>query len=163
MLRWTDPRQPRGFRFRGCPFLPAAGIPTGWEGAPARGSRGDPLSRLEPPLFGLFLACWLAVVLHSVGVVSLAGVLALSFYELYAVAAVLGWVSGNVYVHKRRRLPREHRRRAAVLWLVGPQGIPALLRAMAPPGAEVTAPLVPLYAFGVGAVFFCVPLVFGRR
>jgi hypothetical protein len=34
---------------------------------------------------------------------------------------------------------------------------------MAPLEAQAAAPAVPLYAFGVGAVLFCVPLVFGRR
>lgn len=121
------------------------------------------MTKIEPPLFGLFLASWVAVVLHNLGLVSLAAGVDLSFYQLYSVAAVVGWVSGNVYVHKRRRLAPEHRRRAGVLWLVGPQGVPALLRAMAPPEAQALAPLVPLYAFGVGAVLFCVPLVFGRR
>lgn len=46
---------------------------------------------------------------------------------------------------------------------MGPQGVPALLRAMAPVEAQAAAPAVPLYALGVGAVFFCVPLVFGVR
>lgn len=87
----------------------------------------------------------------------------LSLYQIYAVAAVIGWLSGNVYVHRRRRLPPEHRKRAAALWLMGPQGVPALLRAMAPVEAQAAAPAVPLYALGVGAVFFCVPLVFGAK
>jgi len=121
------------------------------------------VTRVELPLFGLFLACWVAVVLHGVGLVSLAAGLDLGLYPLYSIAAALGWISGNVYVHQRRGLPPEHRRRAAALWLVGPQGIPALLRAMAPLEAQAAAPAVPLYAFGVGAVLFCVPLVFGKR
>lgn len=121
------------------------------------------MSRFELPLFGLFLACWVLVVCHALGLVSLAGTLSLSLYRLYAVAAVVGWLSGNVYVYRRRRLDREHRRRAAALWLVGPQGIPALLRAMAPVGAQAAAPAVPLYAFVVGVVFFTVPLVFGPK
>lgn len=120
-------------------------------------------TRLEAPLFGLFLACWVLAVAHNLGLVSVSLGLDLSFYRLYAVAAAVGWVAGNVYVLRRRRLPREHRRRAAALWLVGPQGVPALLRAMAPLESQAAAPAVPLYAFGVGAVFFCVPLVFGRR
>lgn len=121
------------------------------------------MSRLELPLFGLFLACWVLVVCHGLGLVSLAGALSLSLYRLYAVAAIVGWLSGNVYVHRRRRLDREHRRRAVALWLVGPQGIPALLRAMSPIEVQVAAPAVPLYAFAVGVVFFTVPLVFGPK
>jgi len=121
------------------------------------------LNKVEAPLFGLFFACWLLTVLHHLGLVPVAANLDLSLYQLYAVAAAIGWVSGNVYVHRRRRLPPEHRKRAAALWLVGPQGIPALLRALAPVESQAAAPAVPLYALGVGAVFFCVPLVFGRR
>lgn len=121
------------------------------------------MKKLEAPLFGLFFACWLLAVLHHLGLVPPFAQIHLSLYQLYAVAAVLGWVSGNVHVHRRRLLPPEHRKRAAALWLVGPQGIPALLRALAPLESQAAAPVVPLYAFGVGAVFFCVPLVFGRR
>lgn len=121
------------------------------------------MRRLEAPLFGIFLACWLLAVLHQVRLVPVTAELDLSFYQLYSVAAVLGWVSGNVYVHRRRSLPPRHRKRAAALWLIGPQGIPALLRALAPVESQAAAPAVPLYALGVGAVFFCVPLVFGRR
>lgn len=103
------------------------------------------------------------MVAHGLGLVSLAAGVDLSFYQLYAVAAVVGWISGNVYVHRRGRLPAAYRRRAAALWLIGPQGVPALLRAMAPIEAQAAAPMVPLYSLAVGAIFFCVPLVFGRR
>jgi len=121
------------------------------------------LKRLEIPAFGLFLACWLLAGAHGLGLISLAGALPLGLYPLYAVAAALGWVGGNVYVWRRRRLPRERWRRAAALWLIGPQGIPALLRAMAPMADQAAAPAVPLYAFGVGAVLFTVPLVFSPK
>jgi hypothetical protein len=121
------------------------------------------VTRIELPLFGLFLACWVLAVARNLGLLSLGANLDLTLYQLYGVAAVVGWVAGNVYVQRRRRLPPEHKRRALALWLVGPQGIPALLRAMAPLEAQAAAPAVPLYAFGVGAVLFCVPLVFGRR
>ena len=129
--------------------------------------RGDEVvarsTRIEVPLFGLFLACWVLAVVHNLGLLTLSANLDLTLYQLYGGAAAIGWVAGNVYVNRRRRLPQEHKRRALALWLVGPQGIPALLRAMAPPESQAAAPAVPLYAFGVGAVFFCVPLVFGRR
>ncbi len=100
---------------------------------------------------------------HGLGLVSLAAGLDLSLYQLYSVAAVVGWLSGNVYVHRRRHLPPSFGRRVAALWLIGPQGVPALLRAMAPIEAQAAAPAVPLYSLAVGAIFFCVPLVFGRR
>jgi len=121
------------------------------------------MRRLEVPLFGLFFACWVLAVANGLGLVSLGGALRLGLYPLFAVAAAVGWLSGNVYVWRRRHLPPEHRRRAAALWLIGPQGIPALLRAMAPVADQVMAPAVPLYAFGVGAVLFTVPLLFGPK
>lgn len=121
------------------------------------------MKRLEIPLFGLFFACWLLAGAHGLGLFSLAETLRLGLYPLYTVAAALGWVSGNVYVWRRRRLPRDQRRRAAALWLIGPQGIPALLRAMAPAADQAAAPAVPLYAFAVGAVLFTVPLLFGPK
>ncbi len=135
--------------------------PVGREGD--RGDAGGILRTLEIPLFGLFLACWVAVVAHGVGAISLAAGLDLSLYQLYSVAAVVGWLSGNVYIHRRRSLPPSFGRRVAALWMIGPQGIPALLRAMAPIEAQAAAPAVPLYSLAVGAIFFCVPLVFGRR
>jgi len=128
--------------------------------------RGDEVvarsTRIEVPLFGLFLACWVLAVVHNLGLLTLSANLDLTLYQLYGGAAAIGWVAGNVYVHRRRRLPQVQKRRALALWLVGPQGIPALLRAMAPLESQAAAPAVPLYAFGVGAIFFCVPLVFGR-
>ena len=104
------------------------------------------------------------MLVHRLGLLSLASALALSFYQVYGTAAVVGWVSGNVYVARRRRLVSTAiRRRALVLWLIGPQGIPSLLWAMAPASLQAAAPAVPFYAFLVGTVFFAVPLVFGRR
>ena len=63
------------------------------------------MNRLEVPLFGLFFACWVLAVLHNLGIVGVAAGLDLTLYQLYSVAAVLGWVSGNVYVHRRRACP----------------------------------------------------------
>lgn len=121
------------------------------------------MRQLELPLFGFFFACWLAAIVFHLRLVPAAGTLAVGLYPLYALAAALGWIAGNVYVVRRRALPREHRKRAAALWLVAPQGVPAVVRAMAPSSHQAVAPLVPLFAFAVGAIFFCVPLVFGKR
>jgi len=96
------------------------------------------------------------------GGVPLAGSLDLGFYPFYAIAAVSGWLAGNVYVARSAGLPRELRRRVLLVYLVGPPGLLYLLRAMAPEAAQMAAPLVPLYAFGVFAVFFYVPVTLRR-
>lgn len=121
--------------------------------------------RLEPMLVGLFLACWLLAFLSAVGVISLAGSLSLSLYGLYSTAAALGWLAGNVYVHRVRRLnpPRTLRRRVLLVYWLGPPGVVHLLRAMAPAFQQAAAPLVPLYSLAVSSVFFLVPVVLRPR
>lgn len=121
------------------------------------------MNRLEPVLVGFFFASWGLALLYLVGIVPLPESLALSLYGLYTVAAVSGWLAGNIYVHRARRLPRELKRRVFLLYFVGPPGLLYLLRAMAPVRAQQAAPLVPLYAWGVFAVFFFVPLTFRTR
>lgn len=115
-------------------------------------------SRLEPILLGLCLASWLLALLHLVGLLRLAGGLDLSLYGLYSTAAAAGWVAGNVYVRRRRRLPQELRGRLLTVYLVGPPGVIYLLRAMAPAEQQMAAPLVPIYSFFVYTVLFLVPL-----
>lgn len=118
------------------------------------------MSRVEPILFGLFFASWGLAVLYMVGIVPLPESLELSLYGLYSIAAVSGWIAGNIYVQRARHLPRELKRRFFLLYLVGPPGLLYLLRAMAPAREQRAAPLVPLYAWAVFAVFFLVPLTF---
>jgi hypothetical protein len=115
--------------------------------------------RLEIVLVGLFFACWAAAALGSLGLVGLAGALPLSLYPLYSIAAGLGWISGNVYVTRSRTVPRRLRRRVLWVYFLGPPGIVYLLRAMAPAREQLTAPLVPVYALGVYAALFLVPVV----
>jgi polyferredoxin len=104
------------------------------------------------------------VVAHRVGLLDLSDTLALTLYHVYGTTAAVSWVAGNVFVARRRTLPKpEHRRRALVLWLIGPLGIPSLLWAMAPAQWQAVAPLVPLLVVGVGAVFFAVPLLLGPK
>ena len=109
-------------------------------------------------LLGLFLACWLVALLHLVGLLSLAGTLDLGLYPFYGIAAALGWVSGNLYVHGRRALPARARRLLLVVYFLAPPGLLYLLRAMAPAALQAAAPFVALYACAVFAVFFLVPV-----
>ena len=117
------------------------------------------MARLEIAVVGFFFACWIVVLLSLAGLVPLAGHLPLSLYAYYSLAAGLGWISGNVYVVRRRSLEGAQRRRAFVLYFIGPLGLTSLLRAMAPASAQAVAPFVPLYAVGVFTIFFLVPLI----
>lgn len=89
--------------------------------------------------------------------------LAPALYPLYSAAAALGWVSGNVYVVRRRRLGRMHGRRlrAAQLtfYLLSPPGLAYLWWSFHPALVLRSAPLVPVYAFGVYAALFAVPIL----
>ena len=116
------------------------------------------MRRLEPVLAGLFIASWLFGVLDALGVSPLAGTLNLSFYALYIAAAILGWGAGNVYNARRRSLPRGIYPRLLLLYSVGPAGLVILLRSLAPKPAQHAGPLVWLYALGVFAVLFLVPV-----
>lgn len=114
--------------------------------------------RLELILVALFLACWSIVLLQMVGVLSMAGTLEMGLRGLYSTAVAVGWLAGNVYVHRSRGLPRELRRRMLLIYLLGPPSLLALLRSMASLDAQLAAPIVPLYASIVFAILFLVPL-----
>ena len=143
----------------------------GGRGGPAAGGPGAApagLSRAELSLLGFFGAAWIVALLHVGGVLPLAGGLPLSLYGYYAFAAVTGWLAGNVYVLRRRRLAgraatgggRRNRRLLGVLYFFGPPSLVYLLRALAPIDHHQAAPLAPLWAFGVYGVFFLVPIAF---
>lgn len=93
------------------------------------------------------------------GWVELAGSLPLSLYGLYATAAALGWVFGNVYVHRSRGVSEAVRRKLRGIYLLGPPSIVYLLRTLAPAEQQALAPLVPVYGLGVYAILFAVPVV----
>lgn len=116
------------------------------------------MKRLEPVLFGLFLACWLVDLLVLLRVVRLAGMLPMTLYGLYTVAVAFGWLFGNIYVRRRRGLPPAIRRRLLILYVIGPPGILYLLRYTTPIELQRAAPFVPLYAFCVFAILFLVPV-----
>ena len=122
-------------------------------GGPAAGG----LSPGERSLLGFFGAAWAVSVLHLAGVLPLAPALPLSLYGYYGFAAAAGWVAGNVFVLRRRRIGG--RGLLLVLYLFGPPSLVYLLRALAPPEHHQAAPLAPLWAFGVYGVFFLVPVL----
>lgn len=120
------------------------------------------MKRFEIAFLGLFLACWVVVAMAVAGIVPLAGSLPLALYPLYSVAAALGFLAGNLYARRRRGLDPPIRRRVFLIFFLGPTGLIYLLRAMAPMADQLAARFVPLYAFGVYAVFFLVPVLLLR-
>lgn len=120
--------------------------------------------RLELSILPVFTAIWLVGILVAVEILPASGLLRLDLYRLYGVAAVLGWLAGNVYVTRRRLVPAQSSGRHLLLvYLLGPSGLVYLLRALAPLVERLQAPLVPLYALGVYAVLFFVPVSFRSR
>jgi len=107
---------------------------------------------------GLFSACWIVALLELFGALRLAGAWPLSLYGLYGTGAFLGWIAGNVWVQRRRRVPRPLARWLLMVYLFGPPSLLYLLRALAPAEHRAAAPLVPLYAFVVYGIFFLVPV-----
>ena len=118
--------------------------------------------RLEVVLLGLFVAAWCLALLSVATGLPLAGVAPLSLYQLYGIAAAAGWLGGNLYVQRARRLPRLIRRRVLLIYLLGPPSVVYLLRTMAPAEEQGAAPLAGLWAFGVLTIFFMVPVSLRR-
>ncbi len=115
--------------------------------------------KVEAALLIVFSVAWLAVILELLDRLPVAGTLHLDLYTLYSVAAILGWVTGNLYVLRRPRMPEgPYRTQLLISYLLGPLAFVYLLRASAPVSALRAAPLVPLYAFCVYWIFFLVPV-----
>jgi hypothetical protein len=113
---------------------------------------------LELALLGFFFVCWLAALASFVGLLPIAGLLDLGLYQYYGLAAFLGWLSGNVYLQRSGRVPKLLKRRLMLVYLMGTPGLLYLIRALAPLTTQAMAPLAPLYASGVFAIFFLVPV-----
>jgi hypothetical protein len=78
------------------------------------------------------------------------------------VAATLGWVSGNVFKYRTRKLALTDKGRFFLVYFVGTPGLLFLLRAMAPQEHQEAAPLVPYLGLAVFTIFFLVPVTLGR-
>ena len=120
------------------------------------------MRRFEVILVAFFFATWGVDCLALLGLVEISGSLELGLYPLYSMAAATGWIAGNIYVPRTRRLPRELRRRFLWIYFVGPAGLIYLLRAMATEQSQQHAPLVPVYGLGVFTVLFLVPVLLKR-
>lgn len=112
----------------------------------------------ELSLLGVFLAVWTVALASLVGLLPTEGLLDLSLYQLYGVAAALGWLAGNVYVSRSRKVPQPLRRRLLLVYLLGPPGIIYLVRSLASSSLQARAPFAAIYACGVFFVLFLVPV-----
>lgn len=121
------------------------------------------MTAFERSLLSLFSALWIVALLELFGLLPLARGWPLSLYGLYGFGAFLGWISGNVWVHRRRRVGRRLGRWLLMVYFFGPPSILYLVRALAPAEHREAAPLVPVYAFAVYAIFFLVPVSFAPR
>ena len=115
---------------------------------------------LEVRLLILFSIAWIAVFLIYAGFLPVAGLLELDLYRFYSIAAVIGWLAGNVY--QLRRVAEANRRSLwpsdLLIYLVGPPSLVLIVRGLAPPEHLAAAPFVPLYSLGVYGLFFLVPV-----
>jgi hypothetical protein len=117
------------------------------------------VKKIEVILAALFLACWGVSIAVFARLLRIDGAAPLGFYGLYGIAASLGWLFGNVYVQRTRRMDKRDRRPFWLLYFFGPLGIVYLLRSMEPLAFQRAAPFVLLYAWCVFAIFYVVPIV----
>ena len=113
---------------------------------------------MELGLLGLFLALWTVALAALAGLLPTAGLLNLGLYQLYGIAAFLGWLSGNVFVSRSRKLPKPFRNRILIIYLLGPPALIYVLRSLAETEIQASAPLAAVFACGIFFVFFMVPV-----
>lgn len=116
------------------------------------------MKRFEIVFASFCLACWAVSIVAVLDIVRITGNLPLTLYPLFSFAAALGWIVGNIYVQRARRLAGSARRRLWILYFFGPLGVIYMVQAMAPGDGVVRAPLVPLLSFCVFAALFLVPV-----
>lgn len=122
------------------------------------------MRRLDLGIAGICLGAWLlaAAFLFVPGLRS-GGTLPPN--GLFPWSAAIGWLAGNLYVGGTRRAAGL-RRLLLALYLGGPPGLVWLYWAFVAVPQRLENPLAPLWALGVFAVFFLVPVTlrgFPRR
>ncbi len=117
--------------------------------------------RFEIVLGTVCAILWALVLALQTPFLSAAGLLDLSLYGLYSTGAALGWLAGNIFVARQRRLEGGTRGLLA-LYCLGPLAVVVLLRSFASQVQQDAAPLVPLYGVVVYWIFFLVPVSFRR-
>jgi hypothetical protein len=112
--------------------------------------------RLDLGVAGVCLGAWLLAAAFLF-VPGLGGGGALPPRGLFPFAATLGWLAGNLYVEGTRRAPAL-RRFLLPLYLGGPPGLVWLYWSWVARGERLLNPLAPVWALGVFAVLFLVPV-----
>ena len=113
---------------------------------------------LELALLWIFLALWTVALGAMIGFLPATGLVDLGLYQFYGLASLLGWLAGNVYVHRTKGVSKPLRRRLILIYLLGPPALIYLIRSMAPMSTQAQAPFAAIYACGVFAIFFLVPV-----
>ncbi len=121
------------------------------------------MKRLELIFVAFCVAAWVVSLLAVVGIVDLSGTLVLTRYQLFSLSAAAGWLFGNIWVQRCRKLAPEIGRRFFVLYFLGPPGLLYLLRVMAPAAEQELLPIVPLLSMFVFAALFLVPVALRNR
>jgi hypothetical protein len=114
--------------------------------------------RLELVLLGFFIACWIVFFAVALSGYPLSGAIAMDLYQLYGIAALVGWLSGNIFVQRSQRWERRSRQRVLLIFLLSPGGLYYLLWALGSELDRSGAPFAPLYAFAVSGILFLVPV-----
>jgi hypothetical protein len=114
------------------------------------------MARFETVFFAACIVAWALVLLIGFAVVRPGTALGISLYQFFSLAAVSGWLIGNVFV-LRQRLGGSYPRRMALAYLTGPPAFLFLLRAFEPESERAVAPFVALYATLIYWLFFAVP------
>lgn len=118
--------------------------------------------RLEVFLLALGLTAWCLSLVSLLSGRRLAGMSPISLYALYSIASILGWGLGNLFVARTRGQARGLQRVLLPLYLLAPTGVLFALWATATGELQLGVPLAPVYATGIFAVLFLVPLTFSR-
>jgi hypothetical protein len=114
------------------------------------------LARFEVAFFAACVVAWVLAFLIGVGAFEPGTALGLDFYRFFSLAAVTGWLVGNLFVLRSRVAGKVQ---ASVAWayLTGPPAFFFLLRAFESSAAQAAAPLVAIYATLMYWLFFAVP------
>ncbi|MEM9554404.1 MAG: hypothetical protein AAGC60_09105 [Acidobacteriota bacterium] len=119
------------------------------------------MQRFDLVASAAFSILWLVTLCAYAGWLP-AGAFSLDLYRLFSFAGALGWLSGNVYMARRRRVHPALRFQLLLTYLTGPLALLFLLQALASDSLQREAPLAPVYSALIYWLFFLVPVTLRR-